>query len=149
MVERRFAQALAADGVADAARFSVPTTFNTWVWRAVALTPEEVIEAYVWIGDDAAPRLQRYPRAATARDPALRTLPAVARLEHFASGFVDLRVEDGELVLLDLRMGAHPDYFFRFAVAEAAPGGWREIPPRALPRPGFSWNRLLDQWRGG
>ena len=149
LVEQRFAQALAAAGHADAPRFSVPTTFNTWVWRAVALTPDEVIETYVWIGDDSAPRLQRYPRDAVARGPAPRTLAAVARLEHFASGFVDLRVEGGELVLLDLRMGAHPHYFFRFAVAEPAPGGWLEIPPRALPRPGFSWNQLLDQWRGG
>jgi inner membrane protein len=148
IVEQRFAQELSLLGQAGAARFTVPTTFNTWVWRAVALTPDEVIEAYVWVGDDRAPTLRRSPRAALARDPVLRALPAVARLERFASGFVDLRAEADEAVLLDLRMGAHPDYFFRFAVAERGPGGWREIPPRALPRPGFSWDRLLDQWRG-
>lgn len=149
IVEQRFALALAATGNADAARFTVPTTFNTWVWRAVALTPGEVIETYVWIGDEGTQRVQSYPREALAHDPALRALPAVVRLEHFASGFVDLRVEGGEAVLLDLRMGAHPNYFFRFAVAEPAAGGWREMPPRALPRPGFSWEQLLDQWRGG
>jgi inner membrane protein len=148
IVDQRVAQALADAGRADAAWFSVPTTFNTWVWRVVAVTPGEVMEAYVWIGDDATVQLQSHPREALARDAALRALPAVARLDHFASGFVDLRVEGGEAVLLDLRMGSHPYYFFRFAVAEGEAGGWRELPPRALPRPGFSWDRLVDQWRG-
>lgn len=148
IVERRFELALAAAGHADAAHFTVPTTFNTWVWRAVALTPEAVLEGYIGVGDERTAHVQSYPRDALARDPVLRALPAVVRLDHFASGFVDLRAENGDVVLLDLRMGAHPHYFFRFAVAEDAPGGWREIPPRALPRPGFSWERLVDQWRG-
>jgi inner membrane protein len=147
IVEERFAAALVAAGAGELPRFSVPTTFNTLVWRAVALGPDDMFEAYVRLGDDAPPVLQRHPRGAGVADPALRRLAPVARLDRFAHGFVGLQVEARELVLIDLRMGAHPHYFFRFAVAEPTPSGWRAIPPRQLPRPGFSWDQLLEQWR--
>jgi inner membrane protein len=59
-------------------------------------------------------------------------LPAVRRLTWFNHGFMQARVVGDELVLSDLRMGAEPDYFFRFAVARHG-SDWQPISPRQLP----------------
>src|SRR3546814_19956645 len=46
MVEREADRALAAMGLADAPRFSVPTPLNTLLWRAVAMTPDGYVEGF-------------------------------------------------------------------------------------------------------
>jgi len=82
---------------------------------------------------------------------AARGIPAVSRLLWFNHHFAKAEVVDGRLVLSDLRMGAEPDYTFRFAVAARDGNGWRAIPPedpdwrqtrRML---GLMWRRLLRQ----
>ena len=60
---------------------------------------------------------------------AVRDFSSVRRLAWFNSGFMGAETRGGELVLSDLRMGAAPDYAFRFAVAEHAGAGWRPIAP--------------------
>ena len=44
MVEREAGRSLAAIGLADAPRFSVPTPLNTLLWRVVAMTPDGFVE---------------------------------------------------------------------------------------------------------
>ena len=56
------------------------------------------------------------------------------------------QVREHELVLADLRMGAEPDYSFRFAVARKEAGGWKEIPPRQLQWPWEAGRRLGAMW---
>ena len=82
---------------------------------------------------------------------AARGIPAVARLLWFNHHFAKAEVVDGRLVLSDLRMGAEPDYTFRFAVAARDGDGWRAIPPedpdwrhtrRML---GLMWRRIWRQ----
>ena len=45
MVDRQADQDLAAMGLGDAPRFSVPMPFNTLLWRVVAMTPQGYVEA--------------------------------------------------------------------------------------------------------
>ena len=151
-VERHAWQALAAQGLQDAPHFSGPMPFNILLWRVVAMTPEGFVEGeYSLIADRGPMRFRTHAtdRRALAE---VRDYDAVRRLQWFNHGFMKAQESDGQLVLSDLRMGAEPDYSFRFAVAERAGDGWREIPPRQLRWPwearrrlGWVWQRIWKQ----
>lgn len=145
MVEREADRALAALGLEGAPRLSVPTPFNTMLWRVVAMTPDGYVEGFRSVVAGGEPMRFRAHRSDVAALQAASGVPAVARLDWFTHGFLDARQQDGELVLQDLRMGQEPDYFFRFAVAEGG-GPWHAIPPRQLP---VERDRglLADTWR--
>ena len=57
---------------------------------------------------------------------------AVQRLRWFASDFNKVDVEDGRLVITDLRMGGEPNYVFSHVVAAGGNPHWRAIPTEQL-----------------
>lgn len=127
-VERAASQSLAALGLGDAPRFSVPMPLTTQRWRVVAMTADGYVEGERALSDAGSMRFEAH-RSDTAALLGARHLPAVARLLWFNHHFAKAQVRDGELQLSDLRMGMEPDYAFRFAVAKREGGGWRAIPP--------------------
>ncbi len=149
IVDREADRALAAIGLVDAPRFSVPTPFNTLLWRVVAMTPSGYVEGFRSLAADRGPMTFRgYPSNVQALAQA-REVPAVQRLVWFNHGFMQARVTRGELVLGDLRMGSEPDYFFRFAVARREGAQWQAIRPRQLETPravgsvwSTTWHRI-------
>jgi inner membrane protein len=147
MVEREAGRALAAMGLADAPRFSVPMPLNTLLWRVVAMTPSGYVEGFRSIAADRRTmRFRGHPSNTQALAEAA-DVPAVRRLTWFNHGFMQARVVGDELVLSDLRMGAEPDYFFRFAVARHG-SDWQAIPPRQLPASrdaGALWRATWDR----
>lgn len=146
LVEREAGRALAAMGLAEAPRFSVPMPFNTLLWRVVVMTPDGFLEGERSLVADAGPMAFRaYPSDVDAL-AAVSGFPAVRRLRWFNHGFMKAEVRDGRLVLSDLRMGAEPDYSFRFAVAERSGGGWRAITPEQAAWPWQARRRLGQMW---
>lgn len=146
MVDREAGRALAAMGLADAPRFSVPTPLNTVLWRVVAMTPTGYVEGFRSLAADSGPmRFRGYPSNVQALAGA-RDVPAVRRLSWFNHGFMRARVVDGELRLADLRMGSEPDYFFEFAVARRG-DGWEAVPPRQLEMERDAGGMLSATWR--
>ncbi|AWH16499.1 hypothetical protein C1922_03710 [Stenotrophomonas sp. ZAC14D2_NAIMI4_7] len=128
-VDKAAQQSLAALGLGDAPRFSVPMPFNTLLWRVVAMTPNGYVVGDRSLLADSGP-MQFEGHASNVQ--ALREvagLPAVQRLQWFNRGFMRAQVVDGTLVLSDLRMGLEPDYTFNFAVARQADGKWQPIVP--------------------
>lgn len=148
MVERDAARALAAAGLADAPRLSVPATINTLHWRVVAMTPGGYAEAYRSLLGNGPPMAFRAHASDREALRQARHLPAVQRLAWFNHGFMKAERRNGELVLSDLRMGADPDYFFRFAVAKADGSRWDAIPPRRLPATRDAAALLRERLRG-
>jgi inner membrane protein len=155
LVEREADRALASLGLQDVPHFSVPMPFNTLRWRVVAMTDDGFVEGEHSLLDDRSPNrgpmVFRAHRSDVDALDAARGIPAVSRLLWFNHHFAKAEVVDGRLVLSDLRMGAEPDYTFRFAVAARDGRGWRAIPPedpdwrhtrRML---GLMWRRLLRQ----
>lgn len=149
LVEREAERALAAMGLEDAPRFSVPMPFNTLLWRVVAMTPEGFVEGERSLVADTRPMAFRRH----VFDPAARRaledsadVPAVRRLRWFNHGFMKPQLRAGRLVLSDLRMGAEPDYTFNFAVAGFEDGRWRAIPPEQLRWPWEARRRLAGLW---
>lgn len=131
-VEREAERALAAMGLADSPRFSVPMPLNTVLWRVVAMTPNGYVEGYRSLLADRGPmHFTGYPSNVQALREAGH-VPAVQRLQWFNHGFMRAGTPGDELELADLRMGSEPDYFFHFAVAQRNAEGWRPIAPRQL-----------------
>jgi len=145
-VERAAGQAVAAMGLQDAPRFSVPMPFNTLLWQVVVMTPDGYLSGqYSVVADEGAVRL--YPQASdVAAMAAVREFPAVARLRWFNHGFMSAREVDGSLVLSDLRMGLEPDFTFRFTVAERDGAGWKAVPPTQADWPTDAIRRLPEVW---
>jgi inner membrane protein len=155
MVEREAERSLALAGLQDAPRFSVPMPFNTLLWRVVAMTPQGFVEGEHSLVADRGPirfRLHRFDVDALRQ---VRGFPSVARLLWFNHHFAKVEETGGRLVLSDLRMGAEPDYSFRFAVAERDGAGWRAIrvaqlrwPWQARRRLGAMWHRIWNEPAG-
>jgi len=147
VVDREAQRSLAAMGLGDAPRFSVPMPFNTLLWRVVAMTPSGFVEGERSLVADRGPIAFRgYPSNTQALAEA-RDIPAVRRLAWFNHGFMKARERDGRLELSDLRMGAEPDYTFVFQVAERDGPGWRAIPPQQVRYPVQARRRLHAMWQ--
>jgi inner membrane protein len=72
----------------------------------------------------------------------------VERLQWFAHGFVKVDAEGGRVVVSDLRMGAEPEYVFRFAVGARRDGAIVALTPsEQLPWPTLDWSRVREIWR--
>lgn len=146
-VEREAERALAAHNLEDAPRFSVPMPFNILLWRVVAMTPEGFVEGERSLVADRGPmHLREYPSDVQALAEVF-DYPSVQRLNWFNRGFMKAQERDGVLVLSDLRMGAEPDYSFRFAVARREGDAWQEMPPSQLQWPWQASRRLGAMWK--
>lgn len=131
-VDRAAQQSLAAMGLGDAPRFSVPMPFNTLLWRVVAMTPNGyVVGDRSLVADHGPMRFEGHASNVQALREA-QAIPAVQQLTWFNRGFMRAQVVDGRLVLSDLRMGLEPDYTFNFVVAGQADGQWRAIVPKQV-----------------
>lgn len=149
LVDREADAALAAMGLGDAPRFSVPMPLNTVLWRVVAMTPSGYVEGYrsLWADRGRPMSFTGHPSDTQALAEAA-AVPAVQRLTWFNRGFMRARTTADGLELADLRMGSEPQYFFRFIVAERGADGWRAVPPRQLDTDRDGGAMLGDTWRG-
>lgn len=145
-VDRAADQALAAMGLQDAPRFSVPMPFNTLLWRVVVMTPDGYLAGQYSVVADDGPMVLRPQASDVAALDAVRGFPAAARLLWFNRGFMAAQEVDGQLVLSDLRMGVEPDFTFRFVVAERDGAGWKPIPPTQADWPTDAIRRLPEVW---
>jgi len=146
-IEADAERALAARGLQDAPRFSVPMPFNILLWRVVAMTPDGFLEGERSLVADRGPmQFRAYPSDVAAL-AAVRDYRGVERLLWFNHGFVKAQQRGALLVLSDLRMGAEPDYSFRFAVARREGRQWREMRPEQLRWPWEARRRLDAMWR--
>ncbi|MDQ1118270.1 MULTISPECIES: metal-dependent hydrolase [Pseudoxanthomonas] len=135
-VDREAERTLAAMGLGDAPRFSTPMPFSTLLWRVVAITPSGYVDAERSVFDRGPMVFRGHPSNTQALAEAMRIgIPAVTRLDWFNHGFMRARVQDGQLVLSDLRMGLDPDYTFNFAVAELRDEDWQAMAPQQIQAP--------------
>lgn len=147
-VERDAAASLATMGLQDAPRVTTPMPFNTLLWRVVVMTPDGFLEGERSLVADSGPLQFSAHRSDEASLREVSGYAPVMRLQWFSHGFLKAEARHGRLVLSDLRMGAEPDYSFRFEVAEAHGGAWRPVAPRQLHWPwGEFWQRMPELWK--
>jgi inner membrane protein len=124
---------LAPRGLENAPMFVTPAPLNTLLWRVVVRTPDGHLEGLdSVVADDGEIEFTFHPSETTALAQAA-DVPAAARLQWFADGFVSASLEGDTLVLSDLRMGQHPNYVFRHAVARRGNPHWHPIEPQRMP----------------
>jgi inner membrane protein len=148
LVEAQARQTLEARGVVGAPMFITPTPLNTLLWRVVVRTDGGYFEGLdSVVANDGDIEFNFYPSDDAALTAAA-DVPAVARLSWFADGFVSGAMDGSTLVMSDLRMGQHPDYVFRHAVARSGNPHWQAIEPQRIAvrmRTGFLpslWQRI-------
>lgn len=128
----RAATVLAERGVEPDRLLATPTPFNSLLWRAIAVDGARYFNVYVsLVGDAGSASVYAHPRG-TAHLGCIESVAAAAALARFSKGFYRVDVEDGEIVVSDLRMGLTPNYVFRFAVAEAGEGKLIAVAPRRV-----------------
>ena len=147
LVDRAADEALAARGLGDAPRLSVPLPFNTLIWRVVVMTPEGFLEGERSLLVDRQPMQFRAHRSEVAALRELAAQPAVARLMWFTHGFMKAEVHGDDLIASDLRMGSEPDYTFRYRIAQrGADGAWQSVPVTAVTGPRNARAQLERLW---
>ncbi len=139
-------EALAGMGIEDAPVFLTPTPFNTLLWRAVVLTEDGYLEGFdSLVLHEGTMRLDAYESDKKALEAASNVW-AVQRLRWFSRDFMRATVEDGQLILADLRMGTEPTYIFTHIVAGGGNPHWSEIETELLPV-SFSDRALAEVWQ--
>ena len=124
---------LAPRGLENAPMFVTPAPLNTFLWRVVVRTPDGHLEGLdSVVADDGEIEFTFHPSETTALAQAA-DVPAAARLQWFADSFVSASLEGDTLVLSDLRMGQHPNYVFRHAVARRGNPHWHPIESQRMP----------------
>jgi inner membrane protein len=145
IVTQNAQESLEARGIQGARLFVTPTPFNTLLWKVVARTEGGYYEG---LNSVAAKQRAMDFSFHPSRDEILASagnFPSVRRLLWFSGGFVGASIEDDQLILSDLRMGQHPNYVFRHAVARRGNPHWQEIEPERL-RSTISLSQLKTLW---
>lgn len=125
------ASAMLADaGIEPDRLLATPTPFNTLFWRAIAIDGDRYLNLYLPVlGASDAATAYIHPRGTSG---CLAGLASAERLARFSKGFYRVDVEDGQVIVADLRMGLTPSYAFRFVVAELAGGEVVAVPPERI-----------------
>jgi len=117
-VEQTARDALARQNIAYQKVLTVPTAFNTVLWRVLVMDDGGYYEGFYSLLDkERNVRFERYP----SNEELLESLDAhwpVKRLRWFTHGFYAVQQHDAAVIFTDLRMGMEPVYYFRFKVAE-------------------------------
>ena len=132
--------------IKNAEYFASPTPFNTLLWRIVVKTDQGFLEGFDSLLVNEPEILFTPIKTDQKALVANQYLPAVKRLQWFASGYVKASVDKNRLVLSDLRMGSHPVYVFSHVVADEKNGQWQAVEPERL---SVSYDRELLKalWR--
>jgi inner membrane protein len=110
--------ALARQNIAYRNILTVPTPFNTLLWRVLVMDERGYYEGFYSLLDkDRNIRFNHYPSDKHLLAGLADHWP-VQRLQWFTHGFYSVQKRDRAIVFADLRMGLEPTYFFQFKVAE-------------------------------
>jgi inner membrane protein len=145
IIEHHAIAALKTMGLQGAPRFSIPTPFNTLLWRVVVMTDSGYMEGYRSLVADGGPMTFTAYGSDKASLESASDLPAVARLRWFTHDFMRTQVRQDKLILSDLRMGVEPTYIFSFAVATRGNPHWHAIKPERY-RISIQSRNLMQFW---
>ena len=136
----------AAKGATELEVLTVPTPFNSIVWRVVVREGEHYGEGYYSFLGDGKLVIDIYPGPRTLPEP-VASSPAVRALDAFTRGWYRIDRDRDRYVFVDLRMGAEPDYIFRFAVGSEQDGKPVALePPEQYPWPKRTRAQLARVW---
>ena len=146
IVEKNFTDELRAQSINYQQLFTVPTPFNSLLWRAVVTDETGYYEAYYSVFDrDRQIRFQRYASNNELLEGIEDYWP-VQRLQWFSGGFYSVSLRQTDIVISDLRMGVEPDYVFQFKVGELSNPHAKPALPLRMPVI-RDWSILRSIWQ--
>ncbi len=144
-VEQVARSSLQRQGIAYGQLLTVPSPFNTLLWRVLAVDDRHYHEGFYSLFDQSEEiRTTRYPRNTHLLDGLGDHWP-VGRLKWFTHGFYAVDHANGDIVITDLRMGLEPAYVFRFKVGETSAGRIAPSTPERV-RDQRPWGVLRLVW---
>jgi len=139
-------ESLARDNIAYNGIVTVPSPFNTLLWRILVMGDTIYYEGYYSLFDgDRSVDFTGYPNNKTLLAPIADHWP-VKRLQWFTRNFYSALHQSGQLIITDLRMGAETAYVFRFQVGEIREGETKPLKSRRIP-PEIKLDSLVWIWQ--
>lgn len=112
--------------------FAIAGPFNTVVWKVIGQEDDRYHNLYISLfDDDDQARFYTHPTRPDLT-ACLDGNEAFEKLRWFSRGYYRAALQDGKIVVSDLRMGLTPSYVFRFVVAEFQGGVVTTTPPVAI-----------------
>lgn len=105
--------------------FSTPSPFNSYLWRVVKVDERNMSEYFVDIfGRKKSIILIKNQQALSKINP-----ENVNKYAKFSNNFYNLRMDNNQLILQDLRMGNIKNPIFSFVIAKKIDNKWRKVKP--------------------
>ena len=136
------AEALPRPLAATARIKATPTAFNILRWRVLAMDGGSHCDQFVNVWHSVTVDDWRCYRQRRDLEPRLRGHWPFERLRWFTHGWYALRLEQGRVVVTDLRMGVEDFYVFRFVVAERHGDSITPVATRQLSPLRPNWDSL-------
>ena len=121
--------------------FTVPTPFNTLLWRIIIKSEDQYAEGYLSVRNLNQPLEFRITELDQDAVSHARQYQAFGKLDWFTHGFMKTEMSDNKLFVSDLRMGAEPHYVFRYLIAAKTNAEWQEVTP-IKQGSRYSWEQL-------
>ena len=129
MVNHKLASTLNINRTEPKKYFTVPTPFNTLLWRIVVMNAEGYREGYYSLIKPGQEISFRQVNIKPEVHAIASNYMSFEKLQWFSHGFIKTEIIKDELIVSDLRMGSEPDYVFRFAIGDKTSGTWQPITP--------------------
>ncbi len=138
-------ESLARDNIGYQRIVTVPSPFNTLLWRVLVMSDTMYYEGYYSIFDrDRSVDFTGYTNNKILLAPIADHWP-VKRLQWFTQDFYSAQLYSDQLIITDLRMGAENAYVFRFQVGEIRDGEIKPLKSRRIP-PEIELDSLVWIW---
>lgn len=148
-------ESLARNNIDTSRILTVPSPFNTFLWRILVMDDTRYYEGYYSIFD------RGWSVDYTAHQNNKRLLNEiedywpVGRLQWFTQGFYSVQRYSDRIIITDLRMGAENGYIFRFQVGQIKDGGIMPVKSLRvkgnveLNKLGWLWHRIWSKPAAG
>lgn len=115
-------ESLARNNISYNSILTVPSPFNTFLWRILVMDDTRYHEGYYSIFDNDQSVDYTSYKNGKALLKGLQDHWPVNRLQWFTQGFYSARQDSEKIIITDLRMGTEGGYVFRFQVGEISDG---------------------------
>lgn len=131
-IENRAKAVFAQAGIDARNIFAIAGPFNIVVWKVLGQEDDRYHNLYLSLfDDDQDARIYSHPTRPDLT-ACLDGSDAFEKLKWFSRGYYKAELQDGKVVVSDLRMGLTPSYVFSFAVGDYDNGAVKPIPPVAV-----------------
>ncbi|MCC5797381.1 MAG: metal-dependent hydrolase [Methylophaga sp.] len=139
--------ALTSEGISTEKVLVTPTPLNSVLWRILVIDQESYYEGFYSLLDGKKPiQFARFDLGMESQQ-LLSDIASYDQMRWFNSGFYSLSRDQDAILATDLRMGAEPNYFFTFKLAQVSGDEVIEVTPEQIRTPQPRVESVIWAWR--